>query len=104
MPIAVAPVPPFRTGRVPVTCVARLMRPASDENERQVPEIAKQPLAMFQPPVETRVEVAVVKFPTPCTERMEPGVEVPMPTSPFAVIVSAGVEEVANDEGEEVER
>ena len=59
---------------------------------------------MFQPPVEVRVEVAVVKFADPCTERMEPGVEVPMPTSPFAFTVSAGVEDVANDDGEEVER
>ena len=39
-PIAVAPVPPLLTPSVPVTCVARLMRPAREENERQVPEIA----------------------------------------------------------------
>ena len=59
---------------------------------------------MFQPPVEVRVEVAVVKFADPCTEKREPGVEVPTPTRPLLEITSAGVEEVANDEGEEVER
>ena len=39
-PIVVAPVPPLLTPSVPVTCDARLTRPASDENERQVPLIA----------------------------------------------------------------
>ena len=50
---------------------------------------------MFQPPVETKLDVAVVRFTTPCTDKREPGVEVPTPTSPFEVMTSAGVEEVA---------
>ena len=58
---------------------------------------------MFQPPVETRVEVAVVKFAEPPIEKMEPGVLVPIPTSPLLLIVRAGVVEVANVEGEDVE-
>ena len=59
---------------------------------------------MFQPPVETKLDVAVVKFATPCTEKREPGVEVPMPTRPLLEIVSAGVVDVANVVGEDVLR
>ena len=47
---AVLLVPPFAMGSVPVTCVARLMRPEREENERQVPPIAKHPFAMLSPP------------------------------------------------------
>lgn len=59
---------------------------------RQVPLMAKHPLVKLMPPVEVSVEVAVVKFPTPCMERIEPGVEVPMPTLPD---VERKMEEVA---------
>jgi hypothetical protein len=50
----------------------------------QVPFTAKQPFARLIPPVEEKVEVAVLKliplvFPM---ERSEPGVVVPMPTDP----------------------
>ena len=83
-----APVPPAAEAEPPV--------------ERQVPLIAKQPAARLSPPVPTKVEVAVVKFATPCTENTEPGVEVPIPRLPFTSIVSAGVVEVAKVEGEEV--
>ena len=52
---------------------------------RQVPPILKQPVRiLIPPPVEVNVEVPLAtKFPTPCTEKMEPGVELPMPTLPF---------------------
>ena len=66
--------------------------------------IAKQPLAMFHPPPETREEVAVVKFAEPPIENLLPGVEVPTPTLPFVSMVSAGVDEVAKVDGEDVER
>ena len=85
-----APVPPAAFVEPPV--------------ERHEPAIAKHPLLRLRPPTETSDEVAVVKFPTPCTEKSDPGVEVPTPTSPFPVIVSAGVEDVANVLGDEVER
>ena len=58
---------------------------------------------MFHPPEETSDEVAVVKLATPPTESCEPGVEVPIPTRPLEVIVSAGVVEVAKVDGEEVD-
>ena len=58
---------------------------------------------MFQPPVETSVEVAVVKLAMLPTDSVEPGVEVPIPTSPFGEMVSAGVVEVAKVDGEEVD-
>ena len=90
----VALVPPFAIPRVPV----------NDESERQLPETAKQPAARLRPPVPYSEEVAVVRFVTPCTEKSEPGVEVPIPTRPLFVIVNAGVVEVANVEGEEVAR
>jgi hypothetical protein len=58
-----------------------------------VPEVSTQELLMakhpppvrLSPPEEEKVEVPVVKFPTPCTESMEPGEVVPMPTEPPTV-------------------
>lgn len=41
------------------------------------------------PPDDVNVVVAAVKFATPCIDSMEPGVDVPMPTSPFWSITNA---------------
>ena len=98
------PVPPFATGRMPVTCVARLMRPAMLLKVMHVPLIAKHPPAMLRPPVPYNDDVAVPKLATPPIENFEPGVEVPTPTRPFASITNPGVVDVANVEGEVVER
>ena len=57
----------------------------------QVPLIAKQPAVKLIPPVDWNVEVAVVKFPIPWTERSEPGEVVPMPTEPEAVMTNCVV-------------
>jgi hypothetical protein len=60
--------------------------PLAAEDEIQTPLIAKQPpFARLMPPVDWKVEVAVVKFAIPCTERSEPGVDVPMPMRPVFV-------------------
>ena len=64
--------------------------------------MAKQPAATLSPPVPTSVDVAAVKFTTPFTENMEPGVDVPTPTFPLVSIVRAGVVDVANVLGLEV--
>ena len=50
---------------------------------RQTPPIAKQPFVRLRPPVELKVEVAVVKLAMPWIESSEPGVVVaPIPTLP----------------------
>ena len=59
----------------------------------QVPLTAKHPVARLIPPVLENVEVAVLKlipFVLP-TEKIEPGVLVPIPTLPLESIVSAVV-------------
>ena len=65
---------------------------ASERSEdgvaRQLPPTAKQPVErLMPPPVEVNVDVPLAtKFPTPCTERSEPGVEVPMPMLPLDTV------------------
>ena len=93
-PKVVTPVPPFDTESVPEIV----------ESVRQVLSIAKQPAAMFQPPVLESVDVAVVKLALPPTENREPGEEVAMPTKELGVIASAGVDDVANVLGDVVAR
>lgn len=46
----------------------------------------------------------VLKLATPSIANFEAGVEVPMPTLPFASTVRTGTEEVAKVEGDEVAR
>jgi len=76
----VAPVPPFTTGRVPVTCVVKLTCPPRFESDRQFETIEKQPLAKLIPPVDEKVVVAGSKFTTLLIEKSDPGVveEIPM--------------------------
>ena len=90
LPREVAPVPPWDTGRVPIR------EPL--ERERQVLEMAKQPVRMLRP--EPKVLVAVGERlmelePVPPIERKVPGVVVPRPRYPLASRVSAAVVEVA---------
>ena len=63
--------------------------PARVESDKQFPDIAKHPDAMFHPPaVPTRVEVLVVKLAMPLMENSEPGdVVAPTPTRPWLVMV-----------------
>ena len=56
------------------------------------------------PPTEENDVVAVVKFAIALILKREPGVELAIPKLPFVSIVSTGVVEVANVEGEEVAR
>ena len=96
----VEPVPPFATGSVPLTCDVSVTSPESVECVRQLPEIAKHPAARLKPPpVETMVEVEVVKFAIALMLKSEPGVEVPMPTLPaFVTTKFVAVElPIAND-------
>jgi hypothetical protein len=53
-------VPPFATGRVPVTPVVRETVPVKLESERQVDDIAKQPLVMLYPTFEVDVASALM--------------------------------------------
>ncbi len=54
-----------------------------------VPLIAKHPAAKLMPPVEWKVLVAGVKLATLLTERMEPGVVVPMPMLLLVVLTKS---------------
>jgi hypothetical protein len=55
----VAPVPPFATPSVPVTCVARFTCPVSVENPIQLLAMAKQPAAKLAPLAKVDVAVPV---------------------------------------------
>ena len=62
----------------------------------QAPFTEKQPLEMLiPPPVERKEVVALVMFRRPFTANCEPGEDVPIPTHPFELIVSAETDEVA---------
>jgi len=93
-------VPPFAIGRTPETWDVRLIWPESVEKLRQLPAIAKHPAAMLSPPpVETMVEVEVVKLAIALIAKSDPGVVVPIPTLPaFVTMKLVAVEEpTAND-------
>ena len=80
----IAPVPPLLTPSVPVICDVRLIVPESVEKLIQLFAMAKQPDAMFQPPVvPTKDDVAAVKLAMLFIENIEPGEDVaPTPTLP----------------------
>lgn len=71
-------------------------RPEPPPAFTHVPFTAKQPPEILIPPLPYSVEVAVVKFATPCIESMDPGVVVPIPSDPpiYAVPVVVAFPEI----------
>ncbi len=107
---------PVTAREVVVACVAlklaRVVEPKKEEipEARRVPPVMVNPLLEDNPTVsnilivelavvevalnvgkvspEYKVEVPMLKFPTPCTEKRDPGVVVPIPMLPFTIVVS----------------